>query len=45
MDLLQGHYTTSVSREMSVPGKSGLLETYAVGKIATSWRFSLHMGL
>jgi hypothetical protein len=40
MDLLQGHYTTSVSREMAVPGKSGLLETYVSFRLA----FALIMG-
>ncbi|KAL6899782.1 hypothetical protein ACP4OV_006440 [Aristida adscensionis] len=29
MDLLQGHYVTSVSRDMAVPSKAGLLESYA----------------
>ena len=38
MDLLQGHYTTSVSRDMAVPRKGGLLENYAVGTI----RYSLN---
>jgi hypothetical protein len=45
MDLLQGHYVTSVSRDMAVPGKSGLLETYAVSKFAIYWIFTLHMEL
>ena len=33
MDLLQGHYMTSVSRDMAVPSKAGLLQSYAVGTI------------
>jgi hypothetical protein len=31
MDLLQGHYIISVSRDMAGPSKAGLLENYAVG--------------
>nr|CAB3480220.1 unnamed protein product [Digitaria exilis] len=33
MDLLQGHYISSVSRDMAPPSKPGLLENYAVGRI------------
>ncbi|XP_039789979.1 phosphoinositide phosphatase SAC7-like isoform X3 [Panicum virgatum] len=40
MDLLQGHYTTSVSRDMAVPRKGGLLENYASFRLA----FALIMG-
>jgi len=40
MDLLQGHYTTSVSRDMAVPRKGGLLESYASFRLA----FALVMG-
>ncbi|KAK3158182.1 hypothetical protein QOZ80_2AG0133900 [Eleusine coracana subsp. coracana] len=40
MDLLQGHYVTSASRDMGVPGKAGLLETYASFRLA----FALVMG-
>ncbi|XP_062219307.1 phosphoinositide phosphatase SAC7-like isoform X2 [Phragmites australis] len=36
MDLLQGHYMTSVSRDMAVPSKAGLLQSYAVGTICYS---------
>ncbi|KAF8653173.1 hypothetical protein HU200_062622 [Digitaria exilis] len=39
MDLLQGHYMTSVSRDMAVPRK-GLLENYASFRLA----FALIMG-
>jgi hypothetical protein len=39
MDLLQGHYMTSVSRDMAVPRKGGLLENYAVGTICYSLEF------
>jgi len=39
MDLLQGHYMTSVSRDMAVPRKGGLLENYAVGTIRRSLNF------
>ncbi|KAF0932182.1 hypothetical protein E2562_008713 [Oryza meyeriana var. granulata] len=31
MDLLQGHYITSVNRDVEGPSKAGLLENYAVG--------------
>ncbi|XP_039841884.1 phosphoinositide phosphatase SAC7-like, partial [Panicum virgatum] len=34
MDLLQGHYMTSVSRDMAVPRKGGLLENYASFRLA-----------
>ncbi|XP_066354416.1 phosphoinositide phosphatase SAC6-like [Miscanthus floridulus] len=40
MDLLQGHYMTSVSRDMAVPSKAGLLESYASFRLA----FALVMG-
>jgi hypothetical protein len=40
MDLLQGHYMTSVSRDMAVPRKGGLLENYASFRLA----FALVMG-
>ncbi|OQU78725.1 hypothetical protein SORBI_3008G039100 [Sorghum bicolor] len=40
MDLLQGHYITSVSRDMAVPSKAGLLESYASFRLA----FALVMG-
>jgi len=40
MDLLQGHYMTSVSRDMAVPRKGGLLESYASFRLA----FALVMG-
>ncbi|KAG2553702.1 hypothetical protein PVAP13_9KG541700 [Panicum virgatum] len=40
MDLLQGHYLTSVSRDMAVPRKGGLLESYASFRLA----FALVMG-
>nr|CAB3450033.1 unnamed protein product [Digitaria exilis] len=40
MDLLQGHYMTSVSRDMAVPRKGGLLENYASFRLA----FALIMG-
>ncbi|AQK52991.1 Phosphoinositide phosphatase SAC6 [Zea mays] len=40
MDLLQGHNMTSVSRDMAVPSKSGLLESYASFRLA----FALVMG-
>jgi hypothetical protein len=33
MDLLQGHYISSVSRDMAAPVKAGLLENYAVSTI------------
>lgn len=33
MDLLQGHYISSVSREIEAPIKAGLLENYVVGTI------------
>jgi hypothetical protein len=36
MDLLQGHYISSVSRDMAAPVK-GLLENYAV---STIWTYS-----
>ncbi|KAK8462362.1 hypothetical protein SEVIR_1G196400v4 [Setaria viridis] len=41
MDLLQGHYMTSVSRDMAVPRKGGLLENYASFRLA----FALVMGV
>ncbi|RWW30532.1 hypothetical protein GW17_00004894 [Ensete ventricosum] len=31
IDLLQGHYIVSLSRDMSSPTKAGALETYTVG--------------
>jgi hypothetical protein len=31
MDLLQGHYVSTVSRDMAAPSKSGLLENHVVG--------------
>ncbi|CAN6251900.1 unnamed protein product [Urochloa humidicola] len=40
MDLLQGNYMTSVSRDMAVPRKGGLLENYASFRLA----FALVMG-
>ncbi|XP_035814666.1 phosphoinositide phosphatase SAC7 isoform X3 [Zea mays] len=40
MDLLQGHYMTSVSRDMAVPSKAGLLQSYASFRLA----FALVMG-
>ncbi|EES06956.1 hypothetical protein BDA96_04G188600 [Sorghum bicolor] len=40
MDLLQGHYMTSVSRDMAVPTKAGLLDSYASFRLA----FALVMG-
>uniref|UniRef100_A0A0E0CLW1 SAC domain-containing protein n=1 Tax=Oryza meridionalis TaxID=40149 RepID=A0A0E0CLW1_9ORYZ len=40
MDLLQGHYITSVSRDMAGPSKAGLLENYASFRLA----FALVMG-
>ncbi|CAO2046155.1 unnamed protein product [Urochloa humidicola] len=40
MDLLQGNYMTSVSRDMTVPRKGGLLENYASFRLA----FALVMG-
>ncbi|KAL6634172.1 hypothetical protein ACP70R_026843 [Stipagrostis hirtigluma subsp. patula] len=40
MDLLQGHYMTSVSRDMAVPSKAGLLESYASFRLA----FALVLG-
>jgi len=40
IDLLQGHYMTYVSRDMAVPSKAGLLESYAVGTI--SYSLELH---
>jgi hypothetical protein len=33
MDLLQGRYITSVSRDMAAPAKAGFVESYAVGTI------------
>lgn len=33
MDLLQGRYITSVSRDMAPPAKAGLVESYAVSTI------------
>uniref|UniRef100_A0A0D9VLK5 SAC domain-containing protein n=1 Tax=Leersia perrieri TaxID=77586 RepID=A0A0D9VLK5_9ORYZ len=40
MDLLQGHYITSVSRDMVGPSKAGLLENYVSFRLA----FALVMG-
>ncbi|KAG8071018.1 hypothetical protein GUJ93_ZPchr0006g43248 [Zizania palustris] len=40
MDLLQGHYITSVSRDMAGPSKAGLLENYASVRLA----FALVLG-
>uniref|UniRef100_A0A0E0NGC2 SAC domain-containing protein n=1 Tax=Oryza rufipogon TaxID=4529 RepID=A0A0E0NGC2_ORYRU len=40
MDLLQGHYIISVSRDMAGPSKAGLLENYASFRLA----FALVMG-
>ncbi|KAJ1281556.1 hypothetical protein BS78_04G314300 [Paspalum vaginatum] len=40
MDLLQGHYMTSVSRDITVPSKAGLLESYASFRLA----FALVLG-
>ncbi|CAO2039202.1 unnamed protein product [Urochloa humidicola] len=40
MDLLQGNYMTSVSRDVAVPRKGGLLENYASFRLA----FALVMG-
>ncbi|XP_062219309.1 phosphoinositide phosphatase SAC7-like isoform X3 [Phragmites australis] len=40
MDLLQGHYMTSVSRDMAVPSKAGLLQSYASFRLA----FALVLG-
>ncbi|XP_025827066.1 phosphoinositide phosphatase SAC7-like isoform X5 [Panicum hallii] len=34
MDLLQGHYISSVSRDMAAPVKAGLLENYASFRLA-----------
>jgi len=44
MDLLQGHYITSVSRDMAVPSKAGLLESYAVGTISYSLELNFMYG-
>jgi hypothetical protein len=33
MDLLQGHYISSISRDMAPTSKAGLLENYAVGTL------------
>ncbi|KAK3119992.1 hypothetical protein QOZ80_9AG0679140 [Eleusine coracana subsp. coracana] len=40
MDLLQGHYVSTVSRDMAAPSKSGLLENYASFRLA----FALILG-
>ncbi|XP_062223099.1 phosphoinositide phosphatase SAC7-like [Phragmites australis] len=40
LDLLQGHYQPSVSRDMAVPSKAGLLESYASFRLA----FALVLG-
>lgn len=40
MDLLQGHYMTSVSRDIAAPSKAGLLESYASFRLA----FALVLG-
>lgn len=33
MDLLQGRYITSVSRDMAPPAKAGFVESYAVSTV------------
>ncbi|GJN06657.1 hypothetical protein PR202_ga24411 [Eleusine coracana subsp. coracana] len=45
MDLLQGHYVSTVSRDMAAPSKSGLLENYAVGTTLTLLGIYLILGV
>lgn len=45
MDLLQGHYMTSVNRDMAVPSKAGLIESYAVGTIIYSLSLQFTYGV